>query len=294
MIPPRHIVISGGGIKVVSIVGALKKLGEAGLLKNVKEVSGVSAGAWLAFMVSMGVAVHKIEKLVLDLDFGVIRNFMPEAIIGFPETYGLDDGSKLFKFIESIMRVVTNIDPNSTFSSLKNNKIKFKCWATDLATKKMREFSLEKTPTVKIITALHASMAIPLYFTPVIDPITGHMLSDGGIQGSLPIHQLTDEEKESCLAIAFNKTKTVISNPSDLMEFVDAVFCSTLQTHYEDIICKWSHKIISIPVDDFQSWNFEAGRDIKLLLLKKGYEASVKYLLSNHPDLTGISRRHSI
>lgn len=45
MIPPRHIVISGGGIKVVSIVGALKKLDEAGLLKNVKEVSGVSAGA---------------------------------------------------------------------------------------------------------------------------------------------------------------------------------------------------------------------------------------------------------
>jgi predicted acylesterase/phospholipase RssA len=294
MIPPRHLVISGGGIKVVSIVGALKKLEEGGLLRGLKDVCGVSAGAWLAFMISMGLPVQTIEKLVIDLDFSVVRNFVPEAIIGFPETFGLDDGSNLFKFIESIMRVVINIDPNSTFESLRSNKIRFKCWATDLATKKMREFSLEKTPTVKIITALHASMAIPLYFTPVIDPITGHMLSDGGIQGSLPINELTDEEKESCLGIAFSKTTRVISNPNDLMEFADAVFSSTLQTHYENIMRRWNHKIISIPVDDFQSWNFEAGRDIKLLLLKKGYEATVKHLSSEHPSPIEISRRNSI
>jgi predicted acylesterase/phospholipase RssA len=69
MIPPRNLVLSGGGIKVISIVGALRTLEEKGLLKYVKEVSGVSAGAWLAFMIASGLTMKFIEKLVVDLEF---------------------------------------------------------------------------------------------------------------------------------------------------------------------------------------------------------------------------------
>ena len=166
MIPPRHLVLSGGGIKVISIVGALRSLEEKGYMKQVKVVSGVSAGAWLAFMISCGLGMKMIEKLVVDLEFGVVRNISPDAFIGFPETFGLDNGDNLKKFLESIMRIVIKMDPAITFEGHSKNKIQFKCWATDLNNRKIREFSVENTPSVKIIDALHASMAIPLYFTP--------------------------------------------------------------------------------------------------------------------------------
>jgi len=272
MIPPRHLVLSGGGIKVISIVGALRALEEKGMLKSVKVVSGVSAGAWLAFMVATGLTIKFIEKLVVDLEFGIVRNLSPDAIVGFPETFGLDDGSNLKKFLESIMRIVIKIDPAITFAGL-SKKIQFRCWATDLNTRTIREFSLEKTPNVRIIDALHASMAIPLYFTPVPDPENGHLLSDGGIQGSLPIHHLTESECEECLAIGFCREKPFPLEgevPADLMGFMGAIFSCLIHSRNESVISKWEHKIIRIPVDDIQSWNFEISRDERVDLVKRG------------------------
>jgi hypothetical protein len=282
MIPPRHLVLSGGGIKVVSIVGALRVLEEKGLLRNIKSVSGVSAGAWLAFMISAGLTIKVIEKMVLELEFGVIRNISPYAFIGFPETYGIDDGSNLRKFLESILKIVLKIEPNSTFSCFASNKIQFRCWASDINTRTSREFSLEKTPSVKIIDALHASMAIPLYFTPVIDPVTGHLLSDGGIQGTLPIHNLTDIECEQCIAIGFCRGKPFPEDgvvPDDLMGFIQSVFAS-LMLRNKIVVNKWEHKIIRIPVDEFPSWNFEASREERLELVKKGSNAMKEWIHS--------------
>ena len=67
MIPPKHIVISGGGVKVFSFVGTLKILDKHNLLRNVKEYCGVSAGAWLSFMLAAGVNLAVLEKMILEL-----------------------------------------------------------------------------------------------------------------------------------------------------------------------------------------------------------------------------------
>jgi predicted acylesterase/phospholipase RssA len=295
MIPPRRLVFSGGGIKVVSIVGSLKVLEEGGLLKNVNEVSGVSAGAWLGFMFSCGLTLETIEKLVLDLDFSIIRNVTADAFLGFPETFGLDDGTYLRKFLESIMRIAMKMDPHSTFDSIKSNRIRFRCWATDLNTLNIREFSSIKTPTVKIVDALYASMAIPFYFTPGKDSITGHLLSDGGIQGSLPLHHLTDDECSDCLAIGFCKNSSAKEEePQDLMAFISSIFSSILHINNQAVIKKWSHKILRIPVDEFPSWNFEVSREDRIILIKKGIEATKKWILNARNSLKLILRRHSV
>jgi predicted acylesterase/phospholipase RssA len=297
MIPPRHLVLSGGGIKVISIVGALRSLEEKGYMKQVKVVSGVSAGAWLAFMISCGLGMKMIEKLVVDLEFGVVRNISPDAFIGFPETFGLDNGDNLKKFLESIMRIVIKMDPAITFEGHSKNKIQFKCWATDLNTRKIREFSVENTPSVKIIDALHASMAIPLYFTPVPDPETGHLLSDGGIQGSLPIHHLTDEECAECLAIGFSRDKSFPEDgevPEDLVGFMGSILDCLIHSRNENVIRKWSHKIMRIPVDTIQSWNFEISREGRLNLVEQGKNSMVKWLNSPSHRSRQINRRLSL
>lgn len=294
MIPPRKLVFSGGGIKVLSIIGSLQILEQNAMLKKVNEASGVSAGAWLAFMFSCGLTIRQMEKLASEIDFSVIRNVTPDAFLGFPETFGLDDGSHLKKFLESIMRVAMKMDPASTFDSIKKNKIQFRCWATDLNKLSIREFSSKKTPQVKIIDALYASMAIPLYFIPAKDPITGHFLSDGGIQGSLPLHHLTDDECSECLAIGFCRNEPINQTPQDLMGFVNSIFSSILHIHNENVIQKWKHKIIRIPVDDFSSWNFEASRDDRLMLIKKGSDATKKWLSNNSSSSRIILRRHSV
>jgi len=285
MIPPRRIVLSGGGIKVISLVGALKVLHGAGHLKKIREICGVSAGAWLGFMVAAGCPIVKIESLVLDIDFSVIRNLTPEALLGFPETFGLDDGTKLAKFLESITRIVLKLDPEITFEGLAAlpGSLSFRCWASDLNTQSIREFSAIKSPNVKVLDALRASMCIPLYFVPVRDPVNEHMLIDGGIQGNLPLNHLTDDECQESLSLGFSNGSltpdaVVSDTPQDLMGFMNSILNSLTKGKYDDIMKEWNHMILRVPVDDFSSWNFEADRKDREMLLTKGILAATEWV----------------
>jgi len=294
MIPPRELVLSGGGIKVISILGALKILEEAGTLKHLRMISGVSAGAWLGFMISCGISITIIEKLLLDFDFSIVRNVTPEAFLGFPETYGIDDGSNLVKFLESVFRIAMNINSNITFRDLHKNKIQFRCWATDIMTHTTREFSIKSTPSVKIIDALRASMAIPFYYTPVIDPITGHFLSDGAIQGALPMYNLTEDECKYSLGIGFCTNKTKLEKtPENLMEFIHSVFSSLVNLRNRTNK-QHSKQIIRIPMDNISSLDFELSRERRLTLIELGSETCKKWLKNNNHIEPRIVRRHSV
>lgn len=295
-IPPKYLILSGGGVKVVSIVGAIKALEARGLLTNLKDVSGVSAGAWLAFMVSAGLSIQTLESLVLGFEFSHIRNLNPEALMSFPETLGLDDGTNLIKFLESIFRVAIKISPTVTFAefnALNLSKIKFRCWATDLKEFTTCEFSLEETPNVRIIDALRASMALPLYFTPVIHPSSGNLLSDGGIQGSLPIHALTEEERDNCIGIGFSE-ESEKKNPSDLMSFMSALFSCLIHSRHEAILSKWYSSIIKIPIYNTASWDFEISREQRVALVKNGYDAGLQWISNKYAGARKILRRHSL
>ena len=287
--------LSGGGIKVVALVGSIKAIHEKGFDKAVKEYCGVSAGAWMAFMMAYKIPIEVLERLIMELDFGVIRNVNPDAILGFPETFGLDDGSKFVNLLEIIFRTILKIDPNITFGAMKSD-ISFRCWATDLTKRELREFSKKETPTVRIIDALRATTAIPGYFIPHTDPITGNMLSDGGIQGNLPLHILTDEECAETLAIGFSsgsgkaeKSET----PQDLMQFMKAVFDCLTHSRNEDVMAQWKHNIMRIPTGNYPSWNFEASREDRLMLLNAGIKSTKAWLLNPLATARTIFRRNS-
>ena len=295
MIPPRRIMLSGGGIKVVALVGSMKLIHEKGLDKSVKEYCGVSAGAWMAFMLACKIPIEVLERLILELDFGVIRNVNPDAILGFPENFGLDDGSKFVNLLQIIFKTILKLDPNITFADMKSD-ILFRCWATDLTKRSSREFSKKETPTVRIIDALRATTAIPGYFIPHTDPITGNMLSDGGIQGNLPLHFLTNDECAETLAIGFSTYEDdsrLRQTPQDLMQFMKSVFDCLVHSRNEKMMLRWKHHILRIFTDNYPSWNFEASREDRLMLLTRGEESTKTWLLNPLSGSRTILRRNS-
>lgn len=296
---PRRLVLSGGGIKVVALVGSLLTLEESGYLTKLHEVCGVSAGAFLAFIMASGYPIAKIKDLILDLNFSVIRNMSAEGFLGFPETFGVDDGTKLVQFLESMTKVALKLDPAITFAELAlKGKYSFRCWATDLTTKEPCEFSASKTPSCRVIDALRASMALTMYFTPVPHPITGNLLSDGGIQGNLPLHHLSEDECQESLALGFCSSLDAIEakpeTPTDLMGFVNSIFACLTHGRNDAKLSTWAHAILKIPVGDFPSWNFEASREDRVMLLEKGAIATSLWLNSTRARSRAILRRHSL
>jgi NTE family protein len=157
---------------------------------------------------------------------------------------------------------------------------------------KTREFSFEKTPDVKIIDAIRASMSLPLYFVPAIDPITGNTLSDGGIQGNLPLHLLREDEVRDSIGIGFD-TSGEKKDPIDLMSFVNSLFDCLIHSDYESVLRKYNHRIIKIPITDVQSWDFEISRDTRKSLIEKGFQAGKSWLNKKKSGSQEIIRRHS-
>lgn len=272
LIPPRRILLSGGGIRAVAHLGALQFLESKGLLKAVKEFVGVSAGAFIGFCLAIGYTVSELRLLCILFDFSLIRNLDPEAAFLFPSTLGVDDGQNLNKLLITLLKA-KNLSADITFKDLRLYSLR--CYATDLHTTKMREFSSVKTPTIKLVDALRATMSLPAYFTPVADPESGNMLIDGGILHNFPMDILTEAEIKETIGIAFSYDSNLrINDISDLPTFFSQIFaCYFIPRTYE-IYKEHKDRCILIPIGEYPAWNFEATREEREHIIEEGTKAA--------------------
>jgi len=59
---PESLVFSGGGIKGLAYVGAIKALEEKQLFQNVKRFAGASAGAITAALLAIGMGADELDE----------------------------------------------------------------------------------------------------------------------------------------------------------------------------------------------------------------------------------------
>jgi NTE family protein len=276
LIPPRRLVLSGGGIRALAHVGALEVLEQKGLLKAMREIVGVSAGAFVGFTVCLGYTIQEIKTLCSLFDFSMIRNLDPEAALEFPNSFGFDDGENLVKLLHSLLRI-KGLPTTLTFGEWfqrNPNGLQLRCFATDICMTEPREFSVVKTPNVSLVHALRASMSLPVYFTPVLDPETGHMLIDGGILHNFPLAFLSPEEREHSLGISFSYDHTRVDSIPDLLTFFSQIFACYYIPRTNAIHSKHKDLCIIIPCGEIPAWNFEVSRAEREGIMNMGKEAA--------------------
>lgn len=278
IIPPRKICLSGGGIRAVAFVGALEVLNKYKLLNHVVEYIGVSAGALVGFILSIGYTLQEVKKIVLELDFGIIRNIEAESTLEFLERYGLDNGENLIRLCEAVMKQ-KNIPSTTTFLELsKIRPITFRCFATDLNTCTPREFSVSATPNVKILDGLRASMSLPFYFQPVQDPTTGNLLSDGGLINNYPMVFLSEEEQNHSLGMIFSCDHVENKAVEHVYDFIQQLFACVYMPRIRNIKKQLGDRTILLPNGDFPSWNFEATKEERAELIESAARATEDFL----------------
>lgn len=291
---PRRIVLSGGGIRGVAHAGALLMLEKKGYLKLVNEYCGVSAGGLIAFLICIGYSFKLIARFCLEMDFGSIRNIGEDAFLNCIETYGIDDGKNVQKILKRFLTEMGYAE-TITFSQLyrlKPNAPRLRVFATDINKCNIREFSLDKTPNVEVITALTASMSIPFYFHPVEDPETGHLLVDGALFQSIPLFHLTAEEKRTALCITFTVDHHKVNEISSLQQFITQLYASSYLPLTEEMIQKYKDHLIMIPCGSYPLWDFEAPREARKEMMEKAATAVTDFLKTQK----GIAppRRYSV
>lgn len=278
---PRRLVLSGGGIRVVAHMGALLVLEERGILKYIREYVGVSAGAFLAFSICLGYNLGEIRMMCSLFDFGLVRNLEPEAALEFPTTFGLDNGENLRKLLETLLKLKGH--PGSlTFLELEQrlpDSPRLRCFATDLCSCEVVEFSRQKTPDCSVVSALLASMCLPGYFIPVPHPTTGHLLVDGGVLHNFPLAFLTPEERQDSLGLTFSYDHTRLEEVTDLGEFIQQIFACYYVPRSRALLEAHPFQTIVIPCGEYPAWNFEAPPEERERLMELGRVAAEEFFL---------------
>ncbi|MGI8951284.1 MAG: patatin-like phospholipase family protein [Chitinophagaceae bacterium] len=172
--PYKNLVFKGGGIRGLAYAGALKVLEEKGVLKNIENVAGSSAGAIAALMVALGYNSHEIDSILDELkiqQFNDGKNIVGK-INRFKNEYGIFKGEKFESWLSKLIKNKTG-NSNTTFAELhqlhiNNNTYKdLYCTGTNISRQQLEIFSWQQTPSMQLKTAVHISGCIPIYFTPV-------------------------------------------------------------------------------------------------------------------------------
>lgn len=160
--PTVGIAFGSGGARGVAHVGVLRVLVEAGV--PITALAGSSVGAWIAAHYGLYADLDRLTELTVGREREKLLAFLEPSLRG-----GLVKGDR-------IKKLLTDWLDDASFSAA---RIPFAVVATDLYTAE---------PVVlkagRVVPAVHASMAIPGLFAPVV--VNGRTLIDGGTSRPVP------------------------------------------------------------------------------------------------------------
>jgi NTE family protein len=184
----RHItaVLSGGGAKATSHLGAIRALREAGLVPT--RYVATSMGAVLAAMLAEGRTPEAVFARVRGVRRRDVARLRAAGLV-----QGLWAGSLMHP--EPLQRTIASLVDARTFAELETP---LTITAADLDTSGVAVFG-DGGDDATLIEALCAACALPPWYPPAT--INGRRLADGGLRGVLPLSVASRFEAELVVAV---------------------------------------------------------------------------------------------
>ena len=199
--------MKGGGVRGLAYPGALEVLEQKGILQNIDNVAGSSAGAIAGLIISLGYSSVEIDSVLQSLKIGEFNDgkFFYSKIRRIKNEYGMYKGDAFEAWLTHIVEFKTG-NADLTFNELHqmhlaDNKFKdFYCTGTNITQQRLETFSWKTWPNMKLRTAVRISSCIPFYFTPVSIDSAGNevplkdtlanydLYVDGGMLCNYPIN----------------------------------------------------------------------------------------------------------
>lgn len=201
------LVLSGGGAKCISQIGALRVIDEAGI--KIDYISGTSMGAIIGALYSLGYSVDEIEEYMRKVDWeALLSNEIPRNRLSYFDrksesryllTFPIVDGKVAlpggFNYAQYILKQLSYLTQQSyRYESFSDFPIPFLCVATNLETGQMKVFE-----EGSLTDALRASTAFPSLFTP--HQLNGNLYVDGGVVNNYPVEPLKERGMDYIIGI---------------------------------------------------------------------------------------------
>lgn len=276
------LVISGGGSKGYAMLGVLQYLYEQHILDDIQECWGTSIGSILSLLFIAGFEpfhiffeLNKTDGLFNTRDVP-IHNILSGVGLVPIDIFGkrvIDFFHKKFPEVE-------------TFSQLyEKTKKKLHVIGTNLTTLSQEVFSIDTTPSMKLIDAIEISCNLPFIFTRKV--FNDNMYVDGGFTNNYPVDH-ADKGDELVLGIYIQGTR----KPNTTADMSVLHWMTKLWTipMYEIQTLKVNHTsplVIHIPISlpymtdlEFASMNMDTKK--KMEIYKDGYEQAMRFCKRNY------------
>ena len=212
-----HLVLSGGGMRGVIFVGALRYMYINNIHKNIKHIAGCSIGALIGLMMAFKLTIEEMEEILyICKDDNELCYLSIKKYIRLMTEYGLFNTEILIKHLKNIIKKkypemcllneynTMDISETITFSQLsKSFGVNIYISCTNINTCDNEIFSLETTPNICVYKACCASMAIPLLFKPI--NIGDYYYYDGALTNNFPIKIFANVPKENIIGMILYK-----------------------------------------------------------------------------------------
>lgn len=259
-------VLAGGGTRLPAHVGVIAALDE--LQVKFDHIVGVSGGSIVAALKAAGKSIAEINSLALDVDFRQFRGFSPYQLLFHG---GLSSGAKFEQWLDD------QID-GARFEDL---PINLHVVATDVQTGRPVIFDQERTPEVKVSTAVRYSMGIPLIFA--FKLYRGQVLVDGSI---LAEESLRRDWSQKGAPVCLFRIRSEIQEPAKMREkppllpaFLIMLIRSFMTTVSREFIndAYW-HSTIIINAGAVSPIEFGLSKEQKVDLYQQGYQTALQYI----------------
>ena len=290
----NELIISSGGSKGYSIIGALTEFIKLYPLDKFKYYTGCSIGALICYMINIGYTFDEINDILFNINFEIFQDL---KIINFIEKQGFDDGIKMSNFFKA-MTINKEYKSNITFKELYEKTGKILTITVVNITKGIPEYhNVNTQPNLSVILSLRMSSNIPIMFSPIL--YKDEYYIDGALLDPFPYFYIKNTKKYGIWLFDKNEINFIkelnvimIDNISNSLVYIFKLLKVLYVNYMKKYYKKLPKNIICISFNskstNFESFNvpyidrvkmFNIGVNKCKIFLKKIYKRQrIKYL----------------
>jgi predicted acylesterase/phospholipase RssA len=264
-----NLVLSGGALRAVALLGAIKYLEELNILKNIKQYVGTSAGSIISFLIIIGYSSYEIINMFSNV-INNITDFNLNDFANILDDYGLDDSLRNRSFFEECLYKKINKKEITFLEFTKKFGINLVITGSNLTNRETDYFNVDNFPEMNVIDAILISSCVPLVYKPI--KYNDCLYVDGGLYDNFPLRYFKQNRTET-LGIYVS---TYYSNKNEnFYDYFTNIICSITDKLCYDEILNNNYNICSIFYKDSRS--SDAKFDIDNLTIKVNKEIFKKY-----------------
>lgn len=277
------LILSGGGVKGIAYIGALKYLDELKTKEdlkvdiNIQEILGVSVGSIVGLLYILGYTYDELVDEIVSKNLSDLKQF---RIKNFLQRYGFDSGIRIVNWIETLI-IGKGYSKDITFADIYTNfGINFRVVATNLNKYKTEVFDKNSSPSLRVIRAIRMSIGIPLVFT--VTKYRSDCYVDGGLINNYPIKEY-DSKLDNVLGLKLVTRGEFHQIDESIDSFYtylgSLITCYMVQKERETTLSyKYRDHTVGIETQSVtSSINFSLNEERKRNLIDIGYRAAKEY-----------------